>query len=254
MLTARTELKNVLGKIIQSAWILLLGLNLCGFDMFDLNDRSWTGKSLSCASPTAEIYFSLPNDYYPDPNASDDTSAIRLDPPFAELDTPFFVPSAYVVGKEAFLSEYFLEVLKLAKEYDHSFNDFEHHMWLSLRIACDGTILFFSWYDQLDEMERLFDWLENACPDDQWFDADQGWEMVVIRVSDAFHFRYGGFEQGSEYANLAIDRNEVLHSIRKLRKRMPPIIKELTKVVGEDYWSRYRYDLRTDLEGWQETQ
>ena len=71
--------------------------------------------------------------------------------------------------------------------------------------------------------------------------------MIAVRVGSRFHFRLGGFDQGGEYANIALPRDDLLASISRLRERMHTIIERLSAEIGEDYWTHYRYDLRTDL-------
>ena len=103
------------------------------------------------------------------------------------------------------------------------------------------------WHGLAPPYLPLFDWLEDAADGEMWSDVEQGWEMIAIRSGSSFHFRQGGFDQGGEYANVAFPRDDLLASVARLRERMNVIIARLTAEIGEDYWTRQRYDLRTDL-------
>lgn len=214
--------------------------------MFDIQDRSWIAKSVMATTSDAEITFCLSPTYQPDPYSLDDAGAIALPTPAkmsAELNC---LASKDVLANDHELVEHYKAVLQLAHEFGHSYNEFEHHFWLTLVIEWHrGAINF--WYTTLDRMTLLFDWLLEAPDGDLWSDVAQGWELIVVRIGDRFHFRQGGFDQGGEYANMAFRREELLASIAVLRDRMVHIVAELTTELGEDYWTRYRYDLRTDL-------
>ena len=215
--------------------------------MFDVEDRSWIAESVKVANAEAEITFSLQPAYYPKPNSLDEASPVALPAPAWTSTEPYDLASKDVLVNEQGLLDHYKAVLQLARRYGHSYNEFNHHMWLRLHFSWDGGGIGFAWYDTLDLMESVFDWLRNATDGELWSDVEQGWEMIAIRVGDRFHFRQGGFDQGDEYANVALPRDALLASISNLRERMGLIIARLTADLGEDYWTRYRYDLRTDL-------
>jgi hypothetical protein len=215
--------------------------------MFDVQDRSWIAKSVMAANADAEITFSLPPTYHPDPNSLDEANAIALPAPAKTSAERYDLVSKDVLANEQGLVDHYKAVLRLARQHGHSYNEFSHHMWLRLHFSWDGGAISFAWYDTLDSMELVFDWLRDAADGEVWSDVEQGWEMIAIRVGDRIHLRQGGFDQGDEYANVAFPREELLASISSLRERMGRIIARLTADLGEDYWTRHRYDLRTDL-------
>lgn len=215
--------------------------------MFDERDRSWTAKSAIAANADAEIFFSLLPEFHKDPNVLDETSAIALPAPAIASAEPFSPSAKEVVNNEAWLAEHYLAVLNLAHQHGQSYNEICHHMWLRLLFEWDGSAIPFPWYDTLEPMEHLFYWLHTAGDGDALSDVEQGWEMISVRIGSRFHFRLGGFDQGGEYANVALPRDELLASISSLRERMRTIVARLSAEVGEDYWTRHRYDLRTDL-------
>ncbi|HYD86261.1 MAG TPA: hypothetical protein VEA80_02190 [Vitreimonas sp.] len=215
--------------------------------MFDVEDRSWIAKSVVTPNADAEITFSLPPTYHPDPNSLDEAGAIALPAPATTSAERYDLASKDVLPNEQGLVDHYKAVLQLARQYGHSYNEFSHHMWLRLHFSWDGGAIGFAWYDTLDSMELVFDWLRDAADGEMWSDVEQGWEMIAVRVGERFHFRQGGFDQGGEYANVALPREELLASISTLRERMGRIIAKLAADLGEDYWNRHRYDLRTDL-------
>jgi hypothetical protein len=215
--------------------------------MFDVEDRSWLAKSIMAARADAEITFSLPPTYHPDPNSLNEVDAIPLPAPAQTRGERYDIASKDVPANEQGLVDHYKAVLQLARQYSHSYNEFHHHMWLRLHFSWDGGAIGFAWYDTLDSMELVFEWLRDAADGEMWSDVEQGWEMVAVRAGDRFHFRQGGFDQGGEYANVAFPREELLASISRLRERMGRIIARLTADLGEDYWTSHRYDLRADL-------
>ena len=217
--------------------------------MFDIEDRSWIAKSVMSARAEAEITFSLPATFHPDPNTLDERGAIGLPAPAGSNAESHDLTSKVALRNAQGLVDYYKAVLQLARQNGHSYNEFSYHMWLRLYFAWDGGAIGFAWFDTMDPMEALFDWLQGAADGELWSDLDQGWEMIAVRVGDRFHFRQGGFDQGGEFANVAFPREELLLSIFCLRERMGRIIARLAADLGEDYWSRHRYDLRTDLTG-----
>lgn len=116
-------------------------------------------------------------------------------------------------------------------------------MHLALQIGWVDKSIDFAWYDTLEPMEALFDWLINARHEEIWWDVEQGWEMIAVRAGAYFHFRQGGFDQGDEYANIAFPRDELLGSLSTLRQRVRAIVIHLSNAIGTDYWSYYRDDL-----------
>jgi len=215
--------------------------------LFDTQDRSWVKKSKFVGNAHAEISFSLAPTYQPEPDCLDEDNAISL--PVFKIGNrnPEDIPSMDVVGNEQLLVDHYQAVLRLANEHGHTYREFEHHMWLRLHITCEDDAIGFSWYDTLERMEKLFSWLKDADDGDLWSDVDQGWEVIAIRIGPYVHFRQGGFDQGGEYANLAFPRDNLLKSVSALQKRIGLIIAELSRSIGEDYWSHYRRDLRPDV-------
>jgi hypothetical protein len=214
--------------------------------MFDPQDRSWIARSTVTANAYADVEFYLSAEFYPDPNDLDDTKVIALPLPVGAGVEQGGLSSKDILDNPRELVDHYKSVLSLAREHGHSYNQFDHHMSLGLWFGWpDGAISF--WYNTLDVMEPLFDWLKNAADGEMWSDVEQGWEMIAIRSGSRIHFRQGGFDQGGEYANVALPRDDLLASIADLRQRMSVIIARLTAEVGEDYWTRHRYDLRTDL-------
>lgn len=215
--------------------------------MFDVEDRSWIARSAVALSAEAEIAFVLQPIFHSDPNALDDKDVITLPRPTKMATEPHFHSSKEVLDDVQGLLEHYRAVLKLAQRFGQSYVEFNHYMWLRLQFAWSKGTLSFAWYDTLKEMALLFDWLRDASDGQLWSDVEQGWEMIAVRVGTRFHFRQGGFDQGEEYINVSLPREDLLASITDLRDRMRIIIGRLTADLGEDYWTQHRYDLRTDL-------
>jgi hypothetical protein len=217
--------------------------------MFDTDDRSWLPNSILATTARAEIAFLLCNEFNKDPWAVAETDGIPLAAPSISAIDPYRITSAQVLGHERALAEHYKAVLQLARQHNQSYNEIETHFWLRLHFEWEQRGLGFSWYDNFQPMEGLFDWLASAAEGDDWSDIEQGWEMICVRlVGSRFHFRQGRFDQGGETANVALPRDTLLGSISDLRGRMRLIIPRLVAEIGEDYWTRYRYDLRADLE------
>jgi len=215
--------------------------------MFDIDDRSWIAQSVVAQNANAEITFVLYSMFHRDPNSLDEANVIGLPVPGAISSEPIALSSKEALNNMQGLVDHYRAVLQLARQHGRSYNEFSHHMKLQLQFLWSDGVLGFSWRDTLDSMESLFNWLRDSADGDIWSDVEQGWEMIIVRVGSSFHFREGGFDQGGEYVNIALPREELLDSISGLRKRIHIIIGRLTADLGEDYWSRYRYDLRTDL-------
>lgn len=208
--------------------------------MFDPADRTWVAKSVVATNASAEIAFCLSPTYRPDPNSLDEKDAIDLPLPTDTNIERYGLASSDVDQSVQGLLGYYKAVLQLARQ-------FSHHMWLRLHLSWEGGAISFAWYDTLDEMERVFDWLRDAADGEMWSDVEQGWEMMAVRAGERFHFRQGGFDQGGECANVAFPREKLLASVSDLRGRIARIIARLTADLGEDYWTHHRYDLRKDL-------
>lgn len=214
--------------------------------MFDTQDRSWIARSAVAANAYAEVVFYLSPEFYPDPNDLDEKNVIALPVPAGAGVEQGGLSSTDVLDDAQDLVDHYKAVLTLAAKHGHAYNQFDHHMSLGLWFGwTDGAISF--WYNTLNVMEPLFDWLKDAADGEMWSDVEQGWEMIAIRSGSTSHFRRGGFDQGGEYANVAFPRDDLLASVARLRERMNVIIARLTAEIGEDYWTRHRYDLRTDL-------
>lgn len=214
--------------------------------MFD-KDRSWTERSIPAASAGAEIFFVARPKFQTNPNSLDDASSVALPAVSLGDGEPGDLPSITVMNHESELVRHYRMVLDHVRRHGHSYNEFSHYFWLRLRLGWGDGAITFPWYDTFHPMQRVFGWLETAADDDLWSDIEQGWELIAIRRGPLFHFREGGFDQGEEYANVALPRDQLLRSISSLRVRMRTIIMRLTAEIGEDYWTQYRYDLRTDL-------
>ena len=126
-----------------------------------------------------------------------------------------------------------------AREFGKSLNEIRHHFWLRMVLISDGETVSFPWCDTWSEMDRFFQWLETADDGKDWWDADQGWEMAVIRAGDRFHVREGDGED-EEYFNIALPREPLLASVASLRDRVPKLIARLADRIGEDNWTTHR--------------
>ena len=214
--------------------------------MFDINDHSWVARSVPAERAEPEIAFYIAEGFSPDPNSAREEDDVALPRPTTVTDRR--LTSTEAQKSESDLIGYYRSVLSLVEEHQQTYNDFSPYFWLKLTIGWESGELGFSWYDTLDPMESLFDWIQAAEDGDIWSDVEQGWEMICIRVGERFHFRQGGFDQGDEYENVALPREQLLQSVTVLRARIKAIISRLIAEIGEDYWTRYRYDLRTDLD------
>src|SRR5215471_14033625 len=192
--------------------------------MFGYKDRSWIDKSVIAENADAEITFSLQRAFHPNPNALDERNAIALPAPAIPSADPYNLSSKEVLNNERPLAEHYKAVLQLACHHAKPYVAFNLHMWLRLHFRWNEGAISFPWYDTLEEMERLFGFLNDAVDGQTWSGVEQGWDMIAVRVGSRFHFREGNSDQGVEHANIALPREDLVASISRLRERMRIII------------------------------
>lgn len=211
--------------------------------MFELDDNSWVKSSVSALAADVEAFFHLSDEFHPDPNDLDETTVLPLSIPSNVLESTCQLFSRDAAAGFSELVEHYREVLTAATEHRQEYNNFSHHMWLKLGISSDEGVVTFGCHDHWNEMKALFETLKAMEDGQQHWDAEQGWEMIILRLGSRFHFREGGFDQGGEYANVSFPRDSLLASFEELESRMTNLIGRLTQEFGEDYWSEFRHDL-----------
>ena len=211
--------------------------------MFHTQDQSWTKNSVPSSDANVEALFHLPDKFHPDPNDVDEASAIRLETPPQATHGTHQLSSLDALAGFSDLVRYYRRVLDLAAYHDQTYNDFLHHMRLRLVISSGDSAIGFAYADTWRDMKSVSDFLRSAKDGSQYWDADQGWEIIIQRHGECFHFRQGGFDQGGEYANISFSRNQLLNAFEDLAPRIDDLISRLTREFGDDYWSEFRYDL-----------
>jgi hypothetical protein len=211
--------------------------------VFELDDRSWIKNSVSALAADVEVFFQLSDEFHPDPNDLEEANVLPLCIPSNAMEGTSQLASRDAVTGFSELAEHYREVLKAAQAHRLKYNDISHHMCLRLVISSDEGSVDFAYYDNWNEMKALFEALKAIKDGQQHWDAEQGWEMIILRIGSRFHFREGGFDQGDEYANVSFPRDSLLASFEELESRMTSLIKRLTLEFSEDYWSEFRRDL-----------
>jgi hypothetical protein len=206
--------------------------------MFDLESSEWVKASKSVEEPSVVVSFLTQVRFYVgDPNDPDQLDDESCYLPLATPNSADSISVASVVGKEEALAGYYRRVVELAAARGQGFDQFGHHFWMRLAIRWRGGQCVFPWYDTWGDMDRLLGWLPLADDGEQYWDIDQGWELVVVRKGDAFHFRQGdGY--GNESENVRLDREALLRSLKSVRSDVREVIDELEVHLGADVWTK----------------
>lgn len=204
-----------------------------------------------------DIFFVLQPSFMTDPYAEDGGTTVPLPIPKRRGADAYMLRSGDAVERPDSLLEHYREVFRLVDEHKLPYQEFELYLWLDLTIYWDRKRTLFGRsnkanglafiYNHFDRIAGLLDWISNAEDGAEFHDMDQSWEMLIIRRKDRYHFRWGGFDEFGEVANVALLRDPLLAAIERETDRVRSLLKILVDAFGEDYWSAYRLDLRTDL-------
>ena len=87
--------------------------------------------------------------------------------------------------------------------------------WLRWRLVSDATRLEirFPWWDSLSDMAPFVDWLRTAADGEVFSDCDQGWTLQATRKGERFHLQDGDLDTGEEFANVSVDRRQLLDDL-----------------------------------------
>ncbi len=211
--------------------------------LVDTHNPEWVAQSTVDACAEVEILFYLPHEFVVHGNNPDTSPKISLPTPRFPCATPDWYSSTEVLGHECELITYYQKVLDVAAEHAFGYDDVSAHFWLNLSIGSKASNVGFPWYDHYHECEGVLSWLETAKDGEIYHDVDQGWENTMIAKGRLIHVREWDPEEGAEYLNKAFYRQELLVSVAALRNRMRSILPKLVSGVGEDYWTKFRFDL-----------
>lgn len=210
--------------------------------MFDPKDRAWLEQSVDAPRASVEVSFFVSDEFYRDPNNLDEEP---LQLPFGESlqGDGNLISASDALAKPQPLVTYYKEVLSLATEYSQTYDEIRRFFWLRLRILSEAGEIGFPWYDHVEEIDGVLDWLTSSRDGDQWHDVERGWEMIALRKGAKVHFREGMYDQGEEQENLAFSIEELSASAAQTRSIISELIPKLVSKIGEDYWTRFRRDL-----------
>ncbi|MEM7060442.1 MAG: hypothetical protein AAF557_22915 [Pseudomonadota bacterium] len=210
--------------------------------MFDPQDRSWLAQSLDASNAKVEIGFFVSGEFYRDPNNTEEKPLPLPTIGSLQGDARYLFANDAIAETQQ-LIEYYKQILTLATKYSQTYDEINHYFSLRLQIVSQAGEIGFPWYDHREEIDGVLDWLISSQDGDQWHDLEQGWEVIVVRRGTKLHFREGAFDQGGEQENLAFSGEELSSSIAQTRSIMSELIPKLVREIGEDYWTRFRYDL-----------
>ncbi|MDF7776316.1 hypothetical protein P1X14_13755 [Sphingomonas sp. AOB5] len=219
--------------------------------MIDLNDDSWIGRSVPAADPELRICFMVSDHFYiGDPNDWKQLDDPAYRQPLAPPEGIDRFDTRSVLGHESALAAHYRDIVERAVLLDCDEPGLDTYFWMRLWISAGGAeACSFPWYDTWREMERVFDWLKQAGDGgEEWFDIDQGWMSKMVRRGERFHLYQADPDDGEEYANLEVDRAQLLASAARVRDEISVIIPRLTAALGFDAWTEPG-DLRTDCFG-----
>ncbi|HEV7690783.1 MAG TPA: hypothetical protein VGO52_08175 [Hyphomonadaceae bacterium] len=209
--------------------------------MFDTDDRTWIEMSTAKQHAEAEVIFLLKPDFYKGDDKKFNENrrdTVPISAPAIGEGTQYHLNSRDVIGHERELAAHYETVLELARKFGKKHTSITSHFWLRLVLVAEDVTLGFPWYDTWQEMEKFLNWAELANDGVEWFDIDQGWEMVALRAADRIHVRQGDGEE-EEFENVSLPRDALLDSIAELKGRAPRIINRLIGMVGKDYWTTH---------------
>lgn len=204
---------------------------------------SWTAKSAPSQLTYIEVIFQLSPSFFSDPeNISEDTSIpLPMLPSAARRNGEYTSAEALEHIDELIL--HYRTVLALADRYRLAYVTYLYHFWLRLRLRSEDAEIEFAGYDSWLQMRTLFTWLAQAENRSNLHELGDGWEFLVARIDDRFHFRETGVDRSLRATNLAFPRQEILRRLAPVLVRVDDIISHLTDEFGEDYWTDFRRDL-----------
>ena len=210
--------------------------------MFHWDDREWLARATPVDNPRVDVCFALLDHFFTgDPNDADQFEDPRfrvpLPAPAIGAGDSYVLSTTMVIGREEALGRHYREVAEQAAAIGLPFDHYCHHFWLRLSIAWEEEALSFPWFDTWSDMDRLLGWLPVAEEDQDWWEADEGWEMAVVRRGDRFFARQGNGE-GEEHLNVSMNRAGLLASAEGARTRTVAVIGKLSAYLGADVWTQ----------------
>lgn len=213
--------------------------------MFD-DTRDWLDRAEAVADPNVEIFFATQHTVYVgDPNDLDQIGDPRFEvpvpPPAIGDGTTISLSTRAVFGREEALAAHYRAVVEQATTVRKSFDDIRTHFWMRLGIRWKDNDLSFPRYVTWKEMDNFLGWLLLAEDENDWWDADEEWELAAVRKGSRFYFRQDN-GVGEPYVVVSMDREALLAKVRELRDRILAIIEVLTSLLGTDVWTSCRHD------------
>lgn len=135
--------------------------------------------------------------------------------------------------------KYYQSVLALAKK--HNKKPSQYYFWIRpiIRNLETGEILVsFPWYDTLNEIRRLFIDLKKENEGNIFFDADQGWELVIDYFKGQLFIKESDPDYDETYCKITIDRQKIIRQIDDILLKTEKIVSKLTNHFGTDYWTK----------------
>jgi hypothetical protein len=208
--------------------------------VFDQSDKSWYEKSARQTDGAVDCYFLCQTTLFVGDDRNyerDQHERVELPVPAGPVRDGFCRVRASEVSDVQSLVEHYLAVLEVARKHKKSFNSIRQHFWLRLSVEWpEEEALWFPWFDTWDHMDAG---LSKLRAGQEWWDADQGWESILIKDGEWVHVRVGDGE-GSEFFNVALPADRLFDSAERLRSRMSDLIGQLTAQIGADLWTSYR--------------
>lgn len=204
---------------------------------------AWTADSTASNLTYIEVIFQLSPSFFPDPDNMSAASSIAL-PMLPRADRK----SGEYTSVEALdhiddLITHYKTLLDLADHHQLGYTNYFYHFWLRLRLRSEEAEIEFAGYDTWLQMRTLFAWLEQTTDSSGMEDINDGWEILVARVGDQFHFKETGIDRSLRATNLAFPHDDLLSRLGPLSGRVDQIIARLVDAIGEDYWTDFRRDL-----------
>jgi hypothetical protein len=169
--------------------------------------------------------------------------------PAFERQVPSLVRSSEVIGREIQLAEYYSQIIERARNCGALFNEISQYFWMRLFLwnTEAHVLVTFPWYDTYSEIKPLLDRFLAGQNGELFFDIDQGWQIEVALHEGRIYIRCGDPDEinaeGEDHESITLVnfRNDVLLPlISPLVVRTESTIRELTRLLGDDVWTRQK--------------
>jgi len=212
----------------------------------DAND-DWMTKATYLETLDAEIYFWLNESFYTgDPNDSaqiqnpDLQEALTL-PDFPRAE-PHRATTAEIIGHEAMLVAYYQSIVEKAYALDKDFREIRRYFRLGFELCnTPEKVCIDFWYETFSDIRRFTAWVAESGADEPFSDEEQHWQ-VDAQVADGFlYIRQIDPESDIAYNHVKTPFVPVQTSVRQAEARAKQIITALTRALGADVWTKFRY-------------